>query len=196
MLTLRSGYSLLIASLALFRRAFRSTSSKPISIGLARRRAERLSEQFAFFEDFVLEPDGLRYAAEFVSPEAERKLISRIQDLPLEPFEFGQFEGKRRLASFGSAMTMRPASCGDPSRYQLGCTESSRRSKHSMTPILISSRSFALNTVLGSASAGIATTSNVYSAFRWVLHASSGFANPPANHGIASRSMPNLARYT
>jgi hypothetical protein len=42
-----------------------------------------------------------RYAAEFVSPEAERKLISRIQDLPLEPFEFGQFEGKRRVASFG-----------------------------------------------------------------------------------------------
>jgi hypothetical protein len=70
-------------------------------IRLARRRAERLSEQFAFFEDFVLEPDGLRYAAEFVSPEAERKLISRIQDLPLEPFEFGQFEGKRRVASFG-----------------------------------------------------------------------------------------------
>jgi hypothetical protein len=195
MLTLRSGYSLLIASLAIFRRAFRSTSSKPISIGLARRRAERLSEQFAFFENFALEPDGLRYAAEFVSPEAERKLISRIQDLPLEPFEFGSRESDEWLRS-DSAMTMRPASCGDPSRYQLGCTESSRRSKHSMAPILISSRSFALNTVLGSASAGIATTSNVYSAFRWVLHASSGFANPPANHGIASRSMPNLARYT
>jgi alkylated DNA repair dioxygenase AlkB len=100
-LPLRSGFSLLSANLALFTRAFRSTSSKPISIGLARRRAERLSEQFAFFENFALEPDGLRYAAEFVSPEAERKLISRIQSLPLEPFEFGQFEGKRRVASFG-----------------------------------------------------------------------------------------------
>src|SRR6185437_13506490 len=31
----------------------------------------------------------------------ERKLILRIRDLPLQPFQFGQFEGKRRVASFG-----------------------------------------------------------------------------------------------
>jgi hypothetical protein len=191
MLTLRSGYSLLIASLAIFRRAFRSTSSKPISLGLHVEGPNACLSNLHFLKT----SSWSRYAAEFVSPEAERKLISRIQDLPLEPFEFGSRESDEWLRS-DSAMTMRPASCGDPSRYQLGCTESSRRSKHSMAPILISSRSFALNTVLGSASAGIATTSNVYSAFRWVLHASSGFANPPANHGIASRSMPNLARYT
>jgi alkylated DNA repair dioxygenase AlkB len=46
-------------------------------------------------------PQGLRYAADFVSPEIEQQLVSRIRDLPLEPFQFGQCEGKRRVASFG-----------------------------------------------------------------------------------------------
>jgi hypothetical protein len=31
----------------------------------------------------------------------EQKLISSMRDLPLQPFQFGQFEGKRRAASFG-----------------------------------------------------------------------------------------------
>jgi alkylated DNA repair dioxygenase AlkB len=60
-----------------------------------------LSEQFSFFENLASVPEGIRYAAEFVSPEMEQKLISRIRDLPLQPFKFGQFEGKRRVASFG-----------------------------------------------------------------------------------------------
>jgi hypothetical protein len=30
-----------------------------------------------------------------------RNLIARIRQLPLTPFQFGQFEGKRRVASFG-----------------------------------------------------------------------------------------------
>jgi alkylated DNA repair dioxygenase AlkB len=59
-----------------------------------------LSEQLSFFGNSVPEPKGLRYAPEFVSPEMEQKLISRIRDLPLQPFQFGQFEGKRRVASF------------------------------------------------------------------------------------------------
>jgi alkylated DNA repair dioxygenase AlkB len=42
----------------------------------------------------------LRYAAEFVSPATERELIDRIAGLPLEPFQFGQYEGKRRVAWF------------------------------------------------------------------------------------------------
>jgi alkylated DNA repair dioxygenase AlkB len=42
-----------------------------------------------------------RGAADFVSLETEQRLISGIQDLPLQPFQFGQFEGKRRVASFG-----------------------------------------------------------------------------------------------
>jgi alkylated DNA repair dioxygenase AlkB len=60
-----------------------------------------VSEQFALFESPAPQPEGLRYAADFVSLETEQRLISRIRDLPLQPFQFGQFEGKRRVASFG-----------------------------------------------------------------------------------------------
>jgi alkylated DNA repair dioxygenase AlkB len=58
-------------------------------------------EQLALFKRLPPEPEGLRYAADFVSPAIEQKLISGIRTLPLQPFQFGQFEGKRRVASFG-----------------------------------------------------------------------------------------------
>ena len=60
-----------------------------------------MSDQLALFESPLPEPEGLRYAADFVSPAIERELISGIRTLPLQPFQFGQFEGKRRIASFG-----------------------------------------------------------------------------------------------
>ena len=46
-------------------------------------------------------PEGLRYSAEFIAPALERELISHVSALPLQPFQFGAFEGKRRVASFG-----------------------------------------------------------------------------------------------
>jgi alkylated DNA repair dioxygenase AlkB len=60
-----------------------------------------LSEQLAFFATSSPEPEGLRYAAEFISPAAEQELIAHVAALPLQPFQFGQYEGKRRVASFG-----------------------------------------------------------------------------------------------
>src|SRR5213076_3180057 len=60
-----------------------------------------VSEQLALFEGVRPEPQGLRYAADFVLPPIEKDLISAIRTLPLRPFQFGQFEGKRRVASFG-----------------------------------------------------------------------------------------------
>jgi alkylated DNA repair dioxygenase AlkB len=60
-----------------------------------------LTEQLAFFTGLSPEPEGLRYAADFVSPEAEQELIRHIRALPLQPFQFGQYEGRRRVASFG-----------------------------------------------------------------------------------------------
>jgi alkylated DNA repair dioxygenase AlkB len=60
-----------------------------------------VSDQLALFESPLPEPEGLRYASDFVSPAIERELISGIRTLPLQPFQFGQFEGKRRIASFG-----------------------------------------------------------------------------------------------
>jgi alkylated DNA repair dioxygenase AlkB len=60
-----------------------------------------LSEQLAFFSKLSGAPQGLRYAAEFISRSAEQELVARIAALPLQPFQFGQYEGKRRVASFG-----------------------------------------------------------------------------------------------
>jgi hypothetical protein len=54
----------------------------------------RVSEQFALFESPASEPKGLHYLADFVSAETEQKLISGILDLPLQPFQFGQFQGE------------------------------------------------------------------------------------------------------
>ena len=60
-----------------------------------------MSEQISLFAGMSPEPEGLRYADEFVSPAEERDLIGHIAALPLQPFQFGAFEGKRRVASFG-----------------------------------------------------------------------------------------------
>ena len=60
-----------------------------------------MSEQFSLFADDSRVPAGLRYEADFVSAAVERELIAQISSLPLQPFQFGPYEGKRRVASFG-----------------------------------------------------------------------------------------------
>jgi alkylated DNA repair dioxygenase AlkB len=60
-----------------------------------------LTEQLALFSDTTGSPEGLQYADEFISPAVERELIGHVQALPLQPFQFGAYEGKRRVASFG-----------------------------------------------------------------------------------------------
>jgi alkylated DNA repair dioxygenase AlkB len=57
--------------------------------------------QLALFEPQEARPQGLRYQPDFISPDEERALIGDIRALPLAPFQFGQFEGKRRVTSFG-----------------------------------------------------------------------------------------------
>ena len=57
--------------------------------------------QLALFEDEILGPKGLRYAPDFVSVEMERALTAHIAELPLQQFQFGAFEGHRRVKSFG-----------------------------------------------------------------------------------------------
>jgi alkylated DNA repair dioxygenase AlkB len=47
------------------------------------------------------DPEGLRYQPGFVDASTEAELIARIETLPLQPFQFGAYEGKRRVASFG-----------------------------------------------------------------------------------------------
>jgi hypothetical protein len=81
-----------------------------------------LPEQFSLFADRLSGPEGLRYAEEFVSPAAEKTLIGHIAALPLQPFQFGRYEGKRRVASFGFRYdyTMRRLEEADPIPEWLG----------------------------------------------------------------------------
>ena len=57
--------------------------------------------QLALFDDQTAGPKGLRYTPEFISAAAEQELIAGIAALPLQPFQFGAFEGHRRVKSFG-----------------------------------------------------------------------------------------------
>jgi alkylated DNA repair dioxygenase AlkB len=60
-------------------------------------------EQLALFAAPSQQPQGLRFTPEFIRPDVEAQLIARISQLPLQPFQFGAYEGKRRVASFGYA---------------------------------------------------------------------------------------------
>ena len=60
-----------------------------------------MSEQLALFSDDAAAPRGLRYQPGFITAQSEQELIAQIRALPLAPFQFGAFEGKRRVASFG-----------------------------------------------------------------------------------------------
>jgi alkylated DNA repair dioxygenase AlkB len=59
-----------------------------------------MSTQAALFaaEDV---PSGLRYEPGFVSVEEESELVALVQKIELQPFQFGMYEGKRRVAWFG-----------------------------------------------------------------------------------------------
>src|SRR3954454_15485041 len=57
--------------------------------------------QLGLFADPQAGPAGLRYADDFVEAAVEQALIGRIAALPLQRFQFGAFEGNRRVASFG-----------------------------------------------------------------------------------------------
>ena len=46
-------------------------------------------------------PEGLLYRPEILGPAEERALVARIVELPLKPFEFHGYLGKRRVGYFG-----------------------------------------------------------------------------------------------
>jgi len=60
-----------------------------------------LPEQFSLFVHEPQGPEGLGYAEDFIPAGTEKALIENIAALPLQPFQFGQYQGKRRIASFG-----------------------------------------------------------------------------------------------
>jgi alkylated DNA repair dioxygenase AlkB len=60
-----------------------------------------VTSQLSLLPDASLTPAGLQYQPDFVSERDENDLVRHIRSLPLQPFQFGAFEGKRRVASFG-----------------------------------------------------------------------------------------------
>ena len=60
-----------------------------------------MNQQFSLFPPEAIGPPSLRYYPQIITPSMEFHLIERIRGLPLQPFQFGAFEGKRRVASFG-----------------------------------------------------------------------------------------------
>jgi alkylated DNA repair dioxygenase AlkB len=60
-----------------------------------------MTETLALFPSTLGGPLGLRYQADFISADEERELIAHVRHLPLQPFQFGAYEGHRRVASFG-----------------------------------------------------------------------------------------------
>ena len=46
-------------------------------------------------------PEGMKYQANFLSAEVDRKLLREIEGLPFREFEFHGFTGKRKTVSFG-----------------------------------------------------------------------------------------------
>ncbi len=59
------------------------------------------ASQLSLFARRSTEPEGLRYQEEFISAAEEQDLAARIAGLPLAPFQFGAYEGHRRVVSFG-----------------------------------------------------------------------------------------------
>lgn len=57
--------------------------------------------QLGLFADPEAWPAGFRYTDDFIEATAEQELIGRIAALPLQRFQFGAFEGNRRVAWFG-----------------------------------------------------------------------------------------------
>lgn len=60
-----------------------------------------MTGQLSIFDTDPDWPEGFDYRGDFLSPEEERDLAGRIAALPLEPFAFHGFTGKRRVLSFG-----------------------------------------------------------------------------------------------
>lgn len=155
-----------------------------------------MSAQFALFDDLASGPEGLRSVDDFVTPAVEQQLSRQVAALPLQPFQFGAFEGKRRVASFGFRYD-----------YQLQKLQESAPIPPWLQEIAARVEAFggegaAIAQVLcteydtGSVSAGTVTSriSAGYSACRWVRLAVCASAGRRATAGSVMRWKPDLAR--
>jgi alkylated DNA repair dioxygenase AlkB len=82
-------------------RSFMGSAQSPYLVHANISENTGMTGQLALFADEQSSPAGLQYVAEFIAPDLERELIDHVAALPLQPFQFGAFEGKRRVAWFG-----------------------------------------------------------------------------------------------
>jgi hypothetical protein len=151
------------------------------------------------FADESARPEGLHYRPDFISAQEEAALIDHIRALPLAPFQFGIYEGKRRVVFFGSrydfAHQRLEAAEELPAwlvplagRVERFAALSSGRIKHALCT----------EYDVGAGSAGTATksTSIRYSGSPSPRPANSVSAARPATSGNVSRSTRSHARST
>ncbi|GGD99551.1 2OG-Fe(II) oxygenase [Tsuneonella deserti] len=64
-----------------------------------------MTGQLSLFAEAPAAPaiEGLRLIADAIPPDVEDEIAARIDSAPLTPFQFGQWEGKRLTANYGSA---------------------------------------------------------------------------------------------
>lgn len=62
----------------------------------------KVNDQLSLLAPISLPPEGLQYQPEFISPDEESALLEKIGALPFEKFQFGNYEGKRRVVYFGA----------------------------------------------------------------------------------------------
>lgn len=75
--------------------------AKPSRVCARKRPEVAVTSQLSLLPETSLSPAGLQYQPDFISEQDEHSIVRHIQSLPLQPFQFGAFEGKRRVASFG-----------------------------------------------------------------------------------------------
>jgi len=57
-----------------------------------------MASQFQMFDGLLA---GFRYRPDLITPEQENDLFEHVSKLPLQPFDFHGYKGKRRVVSFG-----------------------------------------------------------------------------------------------
>jgi alkylated DNA repair dioxygenase AlkB len=60
-----------------------------------------LPAQFSLFDDPPPLPKGMRYEAEFLSPDQEALLVAFAQSLPLEEMKYKGYTARRRVLGYG-----------------------------------------------------------------------------------------------
>jgi len=79
-----------------------------------------LPTQLTMFADEEAKPAGLSYQPQFISAAEEARLIARMRALPLAPFQFGMYEGKRRVVYFGARYDFTHQRSKTPKRCPIG----------------------------------------------------------------------------